>query len=443
MSRLIIVALFLASLALAWSVFCNGGIEASDWGVTLLILGCVSVCYWLFSRRIRRAPPLAAWLRWLILLLPVYLIAQLVPLPGSVLQILSPSRASLLRNLEGAISNVNIAPLSVNPPASVLRLMMILGCIATFLLIREITWRFPGKRWGTAIPLIVIGALEAALGMFQVFAGWPSANSTGTYGNRDHFAGLLEIVLPFATLGGLAILRSSRNRLVSTASSAMKACAVWAIAAMIFLAIMYSLSRMGFLVALAVLFIAGALTIRPKLQSPTWRWSSLGVITAAVILMFVFFPPTQLIQRFAEISSTDKISADTRLSLWKETLPLISEYRLFGCGFGGFESVFLKYQAVAANFSVQFAHNDYLQYLAELGFFGFSILAAILAGVFRPIFRATLRTADENRRLLDIACFSAFTAVLLHSLVDFNMYIPANAMTLSWIAGIGSANQQS
>ena len=41
-------------------------------------------------------------------------------------------------------------------------------------------------------------------------------------------------------------------------------------------------------------------------------------------------------------------------------MPLISEYRFFGCGLGGFESVFLKYQAVANNFRVEFAHNDYL-----------------------------------------------------------------------------------
>jgi hypothetical protein len=30
--------------------------------------------------------------------------------------------------------------------------------------------------------------------------------------------------------------------------------------------------------------------------------------------------------------------------------------------------------------------------------------------------------------------------VLLHSLVDFNMYVPANTMAFAWIAGISSVN---
>jgi len=75
---------------------------------------------------------------------------------------------------------------------------------------------------------------------------------------------------------------------------------------------------------------------------------------------------TRAIERFAAISSTERASADTRLLLWKETLPVISEFRLFGTGLGGFESAFLKYQATDNVFRVEFAHNDYLEYLAEL-----------------------------------------------------------------------------
>jgi O-antigen ligase len=228
--------------------------------------------------------------------------------------------------------------------------------------------------------------------------------------------------------------------LIVIAKSQIYPLGLWPIAAAVLLAIIYSLSRMGFLATLCAFFTLGALTMRPRLHSRAWRWSSLGAITAGIALMFVFFPPNQLIERFADVSSTEKISADTRISLWKETMPLISEYRFFGCGLGGFESVFLKYQAVANNFKVEFAHNDYLQYLAELGIVGFSILAAILGGLLVQIFRNATEFNDETRRLLLVACAGAFVAILLHSFVDFNMYTPANAMTLAWIAGLGSAN---
>ena len=71
---------------------------------------------------------------------------------------------------------------------------------------------------------------------------------------------------------------------------------------------------------------------------------------------------------------------------------------------------------------------------------GFAILAAIVLGIVAQIFRGILKVADEDRRLLVIACAGALVAMLLHSLVDFNTHIPANAMTLAWIGAVGSVH---
>ncbi|MGI9074364.1 MAG: O-antigen ligase family protein [Bryobacteraceae bacterium] len=431
-----VTSLLLLSFALAWAVVFDGGVRPHDWYTTLLTLGCSSSAYWVFTRRIDRAPPLQTWLRCLIVLLPCYIIFQLVPFPIEVLRILSPARSDLLRALLPIVPGVTSAPLSVNPPAAVLNLFAILGYTATFLLVRELSWRLSARPWILAIPLIVIAAFEAGLGMFQVFANWPSGSATGTYVNYDHFAGFLEMILPFAIVCGLAILR---NKNFST-FSAIAACALWAIAALQLLAIFYSLSRAGFLATLFVLFTVGALSIGRRIPSRAWRGALLGTIGSAIVLIMIFLPPNQLIQRFAAISPNENMSADSRLLLWKETLPVISEYRMFGCGLGGFESVFLKHQTVEVSSIAEFAHNDYLQYLAELGAVGFIIFAGILTGILFQILRGIVGLVDEERRLLVIACAATFVGILLHSFVDFNMYIPANAMTLAWIAGIGSAN---
>jgi O-antigen ligase len=251
---------------------------------------------------------------------------------------------------------------------------------------------------------------------------------------------MLEMILPIAVLYGLAILRRQRTRFSSPALPALAACCMWAISALLLLAIIYSLSRMGFLDALCVLFVVGVLSIGPRVPSRKWRWYSFGAIGTAILLMLVFFPPGQLIARFADISSAGQISADTRLNFWKETLPLIKEFPWFGTGAGGFESPFLKYQASANGYRVEFAHNDYLQYFAELGIIGFTLLAAIVIGVVVEIFRGILKLGEEDRRLLVIACGASFLAIGIHSLVDFNLYIPGNAMTLAWIGGIASLN---
>jgi O-antigen ligase len=434
------IALALLSLALSWPVFLKGGVWPEDWDVALCAVGCISTGYWLFTRPTHRAPPLSRWLRWPISFFLCYLAFQLIPLPLRVLETLSPARALLVSALAPILPGIAWAPLSVNPPAATLALFTIAAYIATFLLVRELAWRWASRPWTPVIPLIVIAALQAAIGMFQVFLSWPSGEAIGTYTNRDHFAGLLEMVLPIAALYGLAILRRRQARFDSPALPAVAACGVWSLAALLLLAIIYSLSRMGFLVALCVLFLIVALSIGPRLPSRAWRWSSLGLIGVAILLVLIFFPPDRLIERFAAISSTERASADTRPALWKETLPVISEFRVFGTGLGGFESAFLKYQATDNVFRVEFAHNDYLEYIAELGFAGFAILAVIVVGIVVQTIRGILNVGDEDRRLLVIACAGALVAMLLHSLVDFNTHIPANAMTLAWISAVGSLN---
>jgi O-antigen ligase len=83
-----------------------------------------------------------------------------------------------------------------------------------------------------------------------------------------------------------------------------------------------------------------------------------------------------------------------------------------------------------------FAHNDYLQLLAELGLVGFAIGATLAFSVVRTAVRRAVISADPGARYFAVACAGALAAILLHSLVDFNLYIPANAMLLAWIAGM-------
>ena len=147
-----IITLVVLSFALAWSVVCKAGILPSDWDVTLLVLGCTCTAYPLFTHRSHRAPPLKPWLRWLVFLFPAYLVFQLIPFHAGILQILSPARASLLRDLAPLAPGVNSARLSVNPPAGLLSLFTLLGCTATFLLVREVAWRFSARPW-TAVVL--------------------------------------------------------------------------------------------------------------------------------------------------------------------------------------------------------------------------------------------------------------------------------------------------
>jgi O-antigen ligase len=161
---------------------------------------------------------------------------------------------------------------------------------------------------------------------------------------------------------------------------------------------------------------------------------TVGLVAALVLAGFVFLPPDKLILRFAQLLSTD--GAGGRAQLWAETIPLIRAYPVFGCGLGGYETAFMRFKVFEPLVTDDFAHNDYLQLLAELGVVGFAIGATLAFSVVRMAVRRAVGSRDPGARYFAVAGAGALAAILLHSLADFNLYIPANAMLLAWIAGM-------
>ena len=95
-----------------------------------------------------------------------------------------------------------------------------------------------------------------------------------------------------------------------------------------------------------------------------------GVDVSAVLVLLVVLRTAELMERFRDMSGAKRPSGDTRVYLARGPISLIGEFPWFGVGGGAFESTLMKYQRESHAFRMQMAHNDYLQYLAELGFFG-------------------------------------------------------------------------
>jgi O-antigen ligase len=222
---------------------------------------------------------------------------------------------------------------------------------------------------------------------------------------------------------------------------------VWALAVLIFAGIILSFSRMGFIATLSSLFVMGTLVLGTTQLS--WvtasrrrRWVGVGMVAALVLTGFVFLPSEKLVQRFAEFVSTDGLTSEGRTDLWAETLPLIRAYPVFGCGLGGYETAFSKFKISGALVTDDFAHNDYLQLLAELGLLGFVIGAALAFSVVRMVLHSAVKCSDPEVRYFAVACVGALSMIALHSLADFNLYIPANAMLLAYGGGDRIASDQ-
>jgi O-antigen ligase len=209
------------------------------------------------------------------------------------------------------------------------------------------------------------------------------------------------------------------------------------VATVILLGIIASLSRMGFLaalVSLAAMGLLGAGAGWPRGK----RWAVAAGIVAVALASFIFLPPDPLIARFAAIPAGDELPADLRVLMWRDTLGLIAAFPATGCGLGAFESAFFRYNVAAPRYTVDYAHNDYLQLLAELGIAGFVLLAVLMAAVWRRAMRGCA-APDVGERYRAVACAGALTAMLVHSLVDYNLYIPANALVFAWVCGMASS----
>jgi O-antigen ligase len=165
---------------------------------------------------------------------------------------------------------------------------------------------------------------------------------------------------------------------------------------------------------------------------------ALGVIFFAALVAAFLLAPTELISRFGTAEFSDGIRTQDRLLLWKESFALVRAYPLFGAGLGGYESAFLTYKVTFPLVRDAYAHNDYLQYLIELGGLGYALAAMAAAGVLWRAVKMAVRCRGEAR-IVSAACCGAFAAILLHSTVDFSLYVPANALLLAWVAGVAAS----
>jgi O-antigen ligase len=438
--RAVLVLIVLAGV-LAYTTFQWGGVVRTGRYQYLLVLGLLAMLLSL-GRSLDAWSPLAGRvLRWTAVLLPAYVLLQVVPLPMSVLRVLSPARAVAMDALGPVGAKLSFASLSVFPAGTFQYFLLVCGYMVIFLLACTLTSRFRDRRWLMTWPILGIATLEAGLGLWQYFGTTGEQSRWGTYANHNHYSGFLEMVLPFAVIYPIAILRLACSRWHSSVAPALAASGVWALAVLIFAAIILSFSRMGFIATLSSLFLMGALALGTTqmswlIASRKRRWVGIGMVAALVLAGIIFLPPEKLIQRFARFVSTEGLTGDGRTGLWAETIPLIKAYPVFGCGLGGYETAFSRFKISGVLVTDDFTHNDYLQLLAELGLVGFLIGGALAFSVVRMALRGAMKSLDPEERYFAVACVGALATIALHSLADFNLYIPANAMLLSWIAGM-------
>ncbi|WP_417914150.1 O-antigen ligase family protein [Candidatus Electronema sp. JM] len=180
--------------------------------------------------------------------------------------------------------------------------------------------------------------------------------------------------------------------------------------------------------AAAILFIL--IWLLAKHRSRRWRIIFFSSVLAAVISVLLLASPL-IVRRLHEAELASRMLA------WRGTVDMILAHWLTGSGPGTYPFVFAQFQPPGLG-DVRFnrAHNDYLQFTAELGV-GLPLLIIWMMAV---LYRHGLWKLDvSSSRLINAATLGSLagiTAMAVHSFADFNFHIPANALLFSALAAI-------
>jgi O-antigen ligase len=236
----------------------------------------------------------------------------------------------------------------------------------------------------------------------------------GPYVNRNHFAGFAEMIIPIA-LVPLVLGKVRRERLFLVVLFALVP----------IVALLLSASRGGivsFAVQMVILFLL--LLIR-RVRSKYVIVGGMVVVSAVMAVSWIGVH--QVLERFAGIQNLE-VTAGKRAAMRRDTFRIFLDHPVIGTGLGTLEMIYPPYDSVYDGKIVNHAHNDYLEGLAETGLLGGLCCLWFLSVLLINGLKGMAALDSSFGSALNLSGLVACSGILVHSLVDFNLHIPANAL---------------
>jgi putative inorganic carbon (HCO3(-)) transporter len=417
--------------------------------LVLEILAFVTAAATFFGRP--RLAPLEGVLIPIAALLAIVLLGllQLTPLPGSILERISPVSAQIYSDAAKVLRLFRhaapAARISIAPTETIDTILLTCAYLSLFVssaLLLRTRWR---RRVFVAVLLggAALHVLIATITSDETVAG----RLHGAFVNSNHFAGYLQIMLAvaFGALWREVLFARERGRKLPEPARRLETrllhiaplVLLWAIFAA---GIALTRSRGGTLVAFVstLLMLSLALSHR-RTRNRRLRIAVIGGTAIAAGASVVFLAVRQQpILRFLASDPRDPAS-DLRLTLWKLSFDAWRQFPLMGSGLGTYREAFRRIQPRAFDYYVEFAHSDPLQLLVTGGLAGFLLGAIAIGALSIALVMRWRREEHREESAFLLAGIGALFALTLHGLVEFNMSIPAIPATLAAVTGFAWA----
>ena len=263
---------------------------------------------------------------------------------------------------------------------------------------------------GIAALLCIIGLL-AQSGIYVLpwhqSSAYPQHGLTATFGNHNHLAGWLEMSLPLLLC--LILFGCQRKWLLVQVLLLL----------LLALALVLTFSRGGWAgITAALLFIATTILLD---QRRDIKKKSIIFVSIALGLGLLLLASPNVAQRVHTIGLSE------RVDIWWGTVDMIQEHWITGTGPGTYGLAFAKFHPPGSSHRYYTAHNDYLQFIAELGLGLVPLILWTMILLYRHGL-TTMQSPDKLLRAIHVGSLAGITAIAVHSAVDFNLRIPANVL---------------
>jgi len=386
----------------------------------------------------------------LFLFFVLWLLFQVIPLPSELVALLSPKTFEVYQSTYQIIgASYDRIPLSLNQYNSYGKFLESLSYFLIFCLILLLIRNTHRLRL-FAIVIVISGVFQAVYGSIMTLSGieysfffekeFYRKVATGTFVNRNHLAGYLEMTLAIG-IGLLISTLYEKNsaswreffrRLFNTILGGKFRLRI-ALALMV-IALVLSHSRMGnsaFFLSLTIMAILYLLTVKKPPHSAIVLFASLLIID--MFIVGAWFGIDKVAQRLENTSASN----ETRDEVVRDTISMIKDYPLTGTGGGTYDISFLHYRGYDISGFYDHAHNDYLEFFAEYGLIGMVFLSLLVANSLLSAFLAMRRRRHSLLQGMGFASAMGIIAILIHSTVDFNLQIPANASLFVALLALG------
>jgi O-antigen ligase len=320
---------------------------------------------------------------------------------------------------------------SIERHSSVVALMGLANCmIVYFVIVNAVRRRDQVRR--VAYAVMIVGSFLALFGMIKYLGeisppwwdyGTTSKGLTATFVNKNHLAGYMEMAIPI-TIGLTMAARKGWEKALC-GFSLLSLC----------IALTLSLSRGGWMSEIFALgFMLILYVMRAKRQ---YRGLMVVTVSVATVVVLTALASTPVIARLETLThGEDMRNWQHRAAVRAATLDLIQAHPLLGTGPGTFATAFTPYRPAGVNARYLHAHNDYLHFVSETGIFTAGIMLWLVVAVFRSAIRKIKATKSRLTLGITLGSLAGMVAMMVHSLVDFNLHIMANATLFTVLAGL-------